>query len=185
MTQLGLWELGALDWIRAVFSSPPLDAVMKAVSFLGEAGWIFILAGLAMVCLKKTRRAGLIVLLALALSGLIVNLGLKPLIGRLRPYALNPDVALLIQPPADPSFPSGHTSIAFAFFFAVRGRDKRLAWGAGLLAGLMAFSRLYLYVHFPRDVLAGVLCGLLCAALSRRIWEKAPPSLTNKLIKED
>ena len=115
---------------------------------------------------------------AALLCGLIFgNLLLKPLIARVRPYDLREGIELLISKPSDYSFPSGHTLASFeaAVVLMVRER-KRFGWAALVLAVLIAFSRLYLYVHYPSDVLGGILLGTAFALFSvwlvDTIWQK-------------
>ena len=96
---------------------------------------------------------------ALALDLIACNMILKPLIGRIRPFAFRPELPLLVSPPGDASFPSGHTAAAFAVVFALKTAGSSLWRPALVLAAVTAFSRLYLYVHWPTDVLGGILLG--------------------------
>ncbi len=169
-------EFGILDGIQQL-RSPWMDFWMTRISFLGNSGWIWIVLALLLICFPKTRKVGLAMGLGLILCLLIGNVTLKPLIARIRPFALR-EFLLLIDAPSDFSFPSGHTFSSFVgagvLFFS--GMGKRF-WIPGLvLACLIAFSRLYLYVHYPTDVLAGVVLGLLVAFVSvyaiRKIFEK-------------
>ena len=112
-----------------------------------------------LVLRKSSRRQGWTVALALVLDLVCCNLLLKPLIGRVRPFVVNPAVELLVSPPLDASFPSGHTAASFAAVFALRGSGNPLWKPALAVAVLIAFSRLYLYVHWPSDVLGGALLG--------------------------
>ena len=96
---------------------------------------------------------------ALILDLICCNIVLKPLVGRVRPFLVNTAVELLTAPPADASFPSGHTAASFAAVFALRASGSPLWKPALVLAAGIAFSRLYLYVHWPTDVLGGILVG--------------------------
>ena len=165
-----------LEWIQANLRTEFLDAAMPFVTALGNAGLIWLIAGITLICIKKYRLTGFAVLTCLVLYALIGTFGLKPLIARLRPSDLNPDMVLLIPRPTDYSFPSGHTAASFAAATAMLWNHKRLGACAMLLAAAIAFSRLYLYVHYPTDILAGILLGIgigaaavsLCNAVKNR-----------------
>ena len=152
-------ELFILDWIQAHLRCGFLDAVLPIISWTANHGEIWILLALVLVLRKSSRRQGWTVALALVLDLVCCNLLLKPLIGRVRPFAVNPAVELLVSPPLDASFPSGHTAASFAAVFALRGSGSPLWKPALAVAVLIAFSRLYLYVHWPSDVLGGALLG--------------------------
>ncbi len=152
-------ELSILDWIQAHLRCGFLDAVMPAVSRVCDHGELWVALAVCLLALRRYRRAGGAVACALALDLACVNLVLKPLVGRIRPFAVNTAVQLLTAPPLDASFPSGHTAASFAAVFALKAAGSRLWKPALVLAVLIAFSRLYLYVHWPSDVLAGALAG--------------------------
>lgn len=166
-------ELAVLNFIQTLRCGP-LDAAMVLVSRTGDAGVIWIVLALALLLLRKQRRNGLAVSCALALDLGICNLLFKPLVGRGRPFAVDPAVTLLVPPPGDASFPSGHTAASFAAVFALRAMGSPLWKPALVWACLMAVSRLYLYVHWPTDVLGGALVGAVCgwggAKLARVIF---------------
>jgi undecaprenyl-diphosphatase len=155
-------EYAVLDFIRDTFSSEFLDAVMRFFTFLGDAGWIWILTGVTLLFFKSTRRIGGSVLLALVFSFVFSNLMLKPLIARTRPFDLIEGIKLIIDAPTDFSFPSGHTSASFAAASAIFFQNKKYGAVAIVLSCIIAFSRLYLYVHFPSDVIGGCVIGWIC-----------------------
>ena len=99
----------------------------------------------------------------------ITNLTLKPLVGRIRPFAVNTAVELLIAMPGDASFPSGHTACSFAAVAALKAAGSPLWKPALLVAVLMGLSRLYLYVHWPTDVLGGMVVGWFAGWIGARL----------------
>lgn len=119
----------------------------------------------------------MVVALSLLLEAICCNLLLKPCIARLRPFSVNGvnDSILLLPPPTDYSFPSGHTGAAFAAASALLGSNRRWGIAACLLAVIMGFSRIYLYVHYPTDVLGGMVLGCLTGWLSWRIVSAVSP----------
>ena len=153
----------AIQGMRCAF----LDAVMPFISKLGDGGAIWIALTLVLMLFRKTRRTGYMLALSLVLGLLIGNLTLKPLIARVRPYDANPDFVLLIDRLSDYSFPSGHTLASFEAATVLLLQYRAKAVPALVLALLIAFSRLYLYVHYPSDVLAGALLGVAFACIAR------------------
>ncbi len=166
-------DLAVLDFIREHFANPVLDWFFKIITMFGEAGIFFIAVALVMVCFKKTRKTGFMIGAALALGFLIGNLGLKPLVHRIRPYEYGGrDIALIIDKLDDFSFPSGHTLAAFEAATVLMIRDrKHFGIPALVLAVLIALSRLYLYVHYPSDVLGGAILGTIFGVLGVLIVE--------------
>ena len=140
--------------IREAFESGTWDGWMRAVTALGDHGAVWIALGVALLLFRRTRLTGAAILLALTLVALVGNMGLKPLFDRLRPCDIM-GFTLLPACPPDPSFPSGHTAASFAS-------------AAVLWLRRSAFFRLYLFVHFPTDVMAGILLGLCCAWCAAR-----------------
>lgn len=162
-----------LLWLKEAFSHPVLDEIMIFVSSLGNKGMIWIAIGILFLLFgvknKKWRRGGLLVLLSLAANFLACNVVLKPLVDRTRPYYVL-DYAPLIPPVGDPSFPSGHTAASFAAATAIYAINRKWGIAAYILATVMGFSRLYLGVHFPTDVLAGALVGTAAAGIVIRLF---------------
>lgn len=168
-------EFAVLDWIQTHLRRAPLDAVLPFISALCAHGEIWILLALVLLLLRRTRRQGAAVACGLVLDLIACNLLLKPLFGRIRPFALNSAVALLVEPPLDASFPSGHTAASFAAVFALRSSGSPLWKPALVLAVVIAFSRLYLYVHWPSDVLGGALLGAVVGWMGAKavaLWER-------------
>lgn len=164
-------ELTILDWIQNHIRCGVLDAVLPAVSRLSDHGEIWILLAAVLLAVPKWRRAGLAVACALLLELVACNILLKPLIGRARPFTRVPGMDLLVAPPGDNSFPSGHTGASFAAAWALRRAGNPLWRPALVLASLVALSRLYLYVHWPTDVAGGVLLGMAAGWLGAKAAE--------------
>lgn len=156
MTQL---DLAILDWMQLHVRCEFLDRVMPVLTALGNAGIFWILLTVVLLCTKRYRRLGILCACSLVLDLLVCNLTIKPLVDRVRPFAVNTAVELLTAPPLDASFPSGHTAASFAAVFALKASGSRLWKPALVLAAAIAFSRLYLYVHWPSDVLFGAVLG--------------------------
>lgn len=165
-------ELAVLDWIQAHLRCGLLDTLMPAVSWTANHGEVWILLAVVLVLIRGQRKRGAAVGCALVLDLIACNVILKPLIGRVRPFAVHPAVELLIPPPLDASFPSGHTAASFAAVFALKAAGSPLWKPALVLAAAIAFSRLYLYVHWPSDVLGGILLGAACGWAGSRVVEK-------------
>lgn len=161
-------ELGILDGIQKLFGSSFGDRFFPAVTHLGDAGMVWIVLTLILIAIPRTRKVGCVAAGSLILEALVCNVILKPLVARTRPCDLVPGIALLIPRPADYSFPSGHTSAGFAVASALLLEKSKLGIPVLVLAVIIAFSRLYLYVHFPSDVLAGALLGVVSAFVVAR-----------------
>lgn len=151
-------ELAILDAIQNLRCGV-LDVLMPALSRTANDGEIWILLAIVLVCIRGQRRYGWSVASALVLDLLTVNIVLKPLIDRVRPCAVNTAVDMLVAAPTSGAFPSGHTAAAFAVVFALKTAGSPLWKPALAIAIPMAFSRLYLYVHWPTDILGGILVG--------------------------
>ncbi len=163
-------DVSILLWIQENLRVDALTPFWKAITMLGNGGWFWIALGLGLFCFKRTRKTGIAVLAALVIGGLITNVALKNLVARIRPYDYTAAIRSLLPPQSDYSFPSGHTCASFAAAFVCLRRLPR-NWGAGamVLAGLIAFSRLYLGVHFPTDILGGLVIGLAAGWLACRL----------------
>lgn len=165
-----------LDWqlLSAIekLQNPILDSILTKLTTLGNGGMLWIITAIVLLLIPKTRRCGFALAVALLLVFLLGNCLLKPLIARPRPFMLREELLLLIPPPSDFSFPSGHTYSAIASAIVIGYYHPK--WGilATVLAILIAFSRLYLMVHFPTDVLVGILLGAVCATTAITITQK-------------
>lgn len=161
------WLLDALQ----TWHNPLLDTWMVFITRLGNAGAIWIALGLVLLIFKKTRPVGIQVLIVLLIGALIGNVFLKNVIQRARPCWNNEGITLLIANPKDFSFPSGHTLASFSSATILFLNHRK--WGALalVLASLMGFTRLYLYVHFPSDVIFSVFLGVCIAFTVTKVWK--------------
>ena len=146
-----------------------LTVFMRMITSLGNGGMIWILIAFLCILRPSTRRCGISMLSALLLSLLIGNCLIKPLVARPRPFQQYADLVPLIAPPGEFSFPSGHSSSSFAAATALFMHHRKAGTAALILAALIAFSRLYVCVHFPSDVLCGSLLGIFLGAAASRL----------------
>lgn len=171
------FDLPILDWIAENLCCPFLDAVMPLVTKLGDAGIFWIAVAVMLLIFPKTRRIGLSMGAALLIGLVVCNLTLKPLLARIRPYDYQLEhfgrtITLLVATPHDFSFPSGHTLASFEAAIALTVYNRKWGIPALLLAAVIAFSRLYLYVHYPTDVLFSMLISVPIAFLACWLVQK-------------
>ncbi|MFV0464580.1 MAG: phosphatase PAP2 family protein [Lachnospiraceae bacterium] len=164
-----------LNWVHANLTSPLLDTVMPKITLLGNEGILWIAVMIALLISKKYRRYGVILGIGLLSGVLIGNLILKNLIARPRPCWIDTSVTLLIPNPTDYSFPSGHTLSSAIAAVILTCANRKFGIAAIPLAILIAFSRLYLYVHFPSDIIGGAILGLIIAAVVLKVNQKFGP----------
>lgn len=162
-----------LDILRAIDSihNPILDKIMIAITHLGDAGLFWIAISIALLFFKKYRKIGVVSLGALVLSLIFTNGIIKNMFDRVRPFMYDEAIRqrLLIKEPFDSSFPSGHSSASMAAAVSIFIYNKKMGIPAIIVALLIAFSRLYLFVHFPTDVLTGLVLGILYAVGSAAV----------------
>ena len=159
-------DMNILLWIQEHLRIDALTPFWKVITFLGNGGWFWLVAAAVLLISKKTRRTGSAALLSIAIGFLITNVLLKNMVARPRPFDAYTEIIPLITRPTDFSFPSGHTCASFAcalVFF--RMLPKKYGVPAVILAGMVAFSRLYLGVHYPGDVLGGFLVAVFASTL--------------------
>lgn len=167
-------ELQFLDGIQKIHT-PILDQVMRFVTSLGNASVVWILLTIVLLLIPKTRKGGVVLLAALCIEIILCNGILKNLFARTRPYESGQAVRLLITKPKDYSFPSGHTAAAFAAVTALYLAKVKKVWQcAMILAVLIAFSRMYFYVHYPTDILGGALLGIISGLTGYWMVKRCP-----------
>ncbi|MDE6970349.1 MAG: phosphatase PAP2 family protein [Eubacterium sp.] len=166
-------DIGILLYIQEHIRTPWLTPVVIFITSLGNAGIFWILLSALLLVSKKTRKAGFISFLALFASLLINNLLLKNLVARMRPFDAYQALLPLVARPVDFSFPSGHTGSSFASAYVLYKRlPKKAGLAALVLAVLIGLSRLYVGVHYPSDVLAGVFTGIASGCLAQWAYQK-------------
>lgn len=176
ITQL---DVQILTWVQENLRGDFWTTLWKIITVFGDKGLFWIALGLVLLIPQKTRRIAIVALAALAADFLITNVALKHLIARPRPYDAFPDVINALARESSFSFPSGHSAASFACSVVYL---KLLPRKAGVplfvLAVLVALSRIYLCVHYPSDVLAGVIIGVVCALAAcwaAKHWKFAEP----------
>ena len=179
------FDLPILEWIQANLQSGFLDTVMPLITLLGEDGIFWIVWSVLLMIFPKTRKTGLAMAFAMAMGLLLCNVTLKPLIARPRPYdfqlsEFGKEITLLIDAQHDYSFPSGHTIACFEAAAALLKNSKKMGIPALVIAVLVAFSRMYLYVHYPTDVLVSIVLGSLLGLLGNYLAGLAAPKLIKK-----
>lgn len=182
-------EASILLWIQDHIRNPILTPIMKGVSALGDHGifvvvvalLLLIAAGISLAKNKTVKenaflRPALVCFFSLLICFLIGHLLLKKTINRVRPFDAIEGLTVLVKKPHDASFPSGHSSLSFALAMSLHltvPKNKRWMTICGLiLAALIALSRIYVGVHYPTDILAGSLLGILCAVITRKIVDQ-------------
>ena len=180
------FDLPILDWIQANLQSGFMDAIWPIITIFGDAGIFWMAWATLLLFIPKHRRTGLGMWFALFLGLVVCNITLKPLVGRIRPYDFqinelgktwNDILAggeLLVELPHDFSFPSGHTIASFEAATVLLINSPAMGIPAMILAVLIAFSRMYLYVHYPTDVIFSVFAGILFAVIGNLLAKKVP-----------
>lgn len=165
-------EIQILDWIQATFRSDIGDVIVPILTSLGNAGAVWLILAGVLLIKPSTRKTGAILWVALLADLVLCNILCKPIVARTRPFVVNPSVQLLINAPKDYSFPSGHTAASFAAVFALMFQKNKGWIPCMVLAVIIALTRLYLYVHFPTDVLGGVVIGVIAGYIGHKFGPK-------------
>ena len=163
-------EFTFLNYLQTLHT-PWLDSLMLFITAATDKGLAGIVLCLLLLAHKSSRKVGVVMLLALTIGYVLGSGLLKPFFARVRPCNVNLAMGMLINRPDSYSFPSGHTTLTFCavmtLYFA---RYKKLFFVATAVGVLVCFSRMYLYVHFPTDILAGVIIGTLSAYVAWKIF---------------
>lgn len=160
------------------------DWLFKIATYLGDNGYLWFGIAFILLCFKKTRDLGIIIIISMAISFLCSNIIIKNIIRRARPFIKNKEIQLIIKAPYGYSFPSAHSSSSFAAATSIFKRNKKCGIGAYFAAFLIALSRSYLHVHYPTDILCGAVIGILCGIGGSSIFQKAQKAFLEKKEKE-
>lgn len=161
-----------LQFIQNNIRNNVLDIIMPKITSLGNAGVIWIIICAVMILKRKYRKYGIMMAIALVYCAIVGNLTLKPIVARIRPFDANPLIdGLLINAPKDFSFPSGHTMVSFSCACIILlYMNRKIGVAALILSSAIAFSRLYLYVHYPSDVLMGMIIGIFLSYIAIKTY---------------
>lgn len=157
--------------------NPVLTPILRLITTLGNGGAVWIVLAVLLLCIPKTRKVGCMAVMALLGTLLVNNMILKNLVARTRPYEVIEGLTYIVMKPTDFSFPSGHAGCSFAVACIMfRRLPRRYGIPALVLAILISLSRLYVGVHYPSDVLFGMISGILISygaeMLVSRLWKR-------------
>ena len=175
MSAIFNWDASILLWIQDHLRCAFLTPIMKGVTHLGDSGLFWIAATLILLAFRKTRSIGLASAVSMIIGLIVTNLILKNWVARIRPYELIDGLRLMIEKQKDFSFPSGHATNSFAAAWAIfRAAPRKYGVPELILAILIAFSRLYVGVHYPTDVLAGIAIVIAAVEAARWLTKRIP-----------
>ena len=187
-----------LDFLHVLdgLHNPTLDSIMLFITRLGEHSiiWLIICWFLILVPpmkmlitkgdaydyddeIRKRRKVGWGILVASTISTYLIDYILKGLIGRARPFLVDSTLFVNTQKisvmlPSKTSFPSGYTVVAFASAMLIFLNFKKTGILALILASLIAFSRMYFFLHYPTDILGGIVIGVIIAIVANIFGEE-------------
>lgn len=165
-------DFSILDFIQENIKCDFLDPIMVFLSLIGEGGLVWFAIAVPMLFFKKSRTCGVVMILSMGVTLILGEFMLKNVVGRVRPCNVNLDIEMLVHRPTSFSFPSGHSSSSMGAATTIFLWNKKAGIPALIFAVSICFSRLYNYVHFPTDVLAGMLFGVLASLLVYHIVKK-------------
>ena len=171
------FDLAVFEAVSKIWN-PVLDVIMKTITYMGEAGIIWILLAIVLFLTKKYRKAGVAIAVALIVMEILNNVVLKNAIARPRPcwednellaslgwWFESYEFPYVVGKPHSYSFPSGHTSSAFAASVAFLWYDRKYGIPTFIFAAIMGFTRLYVHVHYCTDIIGGVIVGVIYALI--------------------
>ena len=181
MEVFNIWESNIVLFVQENLRFGFLNPIMQFITSLGDEGIVPIALCIIFIIIKKTRKVGVTAGLSLALEAILINLTIKKIVGRTRPYVVNEAIEYITTRPSDNSFPSGHTGCMFAvasvLFYMM---PKKVGIPAMIIASLVGISRLYVGVHYPTDIIAGFIIGMFTGFIAKLIVEKISKVLAKK-----
>lgn len=173
MDAFNMWESNIVLFVQENLRFDFLDPIMQFITSLGDKGILPIAVCILFLLFKKTRKVGVTAGLSLAFEAILINLTIKKIVGRTRPYVVNEAIEYITTRPSDNSFPSGHTGCVFAvasvLFYMM---PKKVGIPAMIIASLVGISRLYVGVHYPTDIIGGFLIGMFTGFIAKLVVEK-------------
>ena len=181
MEAFNMWESNIVLFVQENLRFEWLNPIMKFITSLGDDGILPIAVIILFLIFKKTRKVGLTAGISLSLEAILINLTIKKIVGRTRPYVVNEAIEYITTRPSDNSFPSGHTGCVFAvasvLFYMM---PKKVGIPAMVIASLVGISRLYVGVHYPTDIIGGFIIGMFTGFIAKLIVEKISNAIRKK-----
>lgn len=166
-------DINIISYIQKYVHNSFMDKTMPFISFMGNGGFIWILISVILVFQKKYRKVGIMLAITLIVVALLGECIIKNIVQRNRPFLEVNSLKLIIKAPNSYSFPSGHTASSFAAALILTLSFKKYGIPFFLLAVLIAFSRVYLFVHYPSDVIGGIILGIFSACIIYKLFSRA------------
>lgn len=181
MINLNTIDFNLLIQVHNATHNNVFDRIIPWISNLGNLGLVWFLISTLLLINKKYRRVGILCIVAIILTAIVGEGILKNLFQRPRPFNEVPTMQLLISKPLSYSFPSGHTASSFAAAYVISKEIKKLTIPILLLASSIAFSRIYMFVHYPSDILGGIILGVICAKFTLQFFYRFYPKKSKKI----
>lgn len=159
---------GVINVMQSTIHNSLFDKIMPFITSIGGL-WIWVLIAIVLICTKKYRKQGIVLIVAIGACIVVGSFCIKPLVKRIRPCYVYDYLNMIVEMPTGYSFPSGHSMRSFAAATVLFMTNKKFGIPAFILAFLTAFSRVYLYAHYFTDVFAGAILGIVCAIIVYKV----------------